>query len=140
PFRICKLRTMTGANDAALFASDESHRITRLGAFLRAKRIDELPQVWNVLLGQMSFIGPRPEQPKFYEEFAQTIHQYNLRQVVKPGISGLAQVKSGYADDQDSTRAKLRYDLHYIRNMNAGMDAYIIARTFRVLITGFGAK
>lgn len=140
PFRMIKLRTMTGSNSKANFATEETHRITRFGAFMRSKRIDELPQVINVLLGHMSFIGPRPEQPKFYQDFATSIPGYAKRQMVKPGISGLAQVESGYADDATGTRTKLRYDLHYIRNMGLRMDAYIIGQTFRVLVTGFGAR
>lgn len=139
-FRMIKLRTMTGSRDAARFATGETHRITRLGRVMREKRIDELPQVFNILLGQMSFIGPRPEQPAFYSEFAATIPHYRARQIIKPGISGLAQVEAGYADDFDSTRTKLRYDLHYIRNMSLGMDLYVVLRTFRVLVTGFGAR
>lgn len=139
-FRMFKLRTMTGRRDATRFATGETHRITALGRIMREKRIDELPQVVNILLGQMSFIGPRPEQPGFYAEFADSIPHYRARQVIKPGISGLAQVEAGYADDFDSTRTKLRYDLHYIRNMSAGMDAYVVLRTFKVLVTGFGAR
>lgn len=139
-FRMFKMRTMIGTRDAARFATGESHRITPMGKIMREKRIDELPQVLNILLGQMSFIGPRPEQPAFYADFARTIPNYRTRQMVKPGISGLAQVEAGYADDFESTRTKLRYDLHYIRNMSAMLDVYIVFRTFRVLITGFGAR
>lgn len=140
PFRMIKLRTMVGENAAARFATDESHRITRMGAFMRSKRVDELPQVFNILMGQMSFIGPRPEQPGFYAEFAEKLPGYAGRQQVRPGISGLAQVKSGYADDAEGTRTKLRYDLHYIRNMGVSLELYVFFRTFQVLVTGFGAR
>ena len=139
-FRIYKLRTMTGSNDKACLDADETHRITRLGSFLRSKRIDELPQVVNILMGQMSFIGPRPEQRELYEEILELMPNYSVRQMVRPGISGLAQVESGYARQRSELRAKLRYDMHYIHNMGFGMDLYITVRTFKVLITGFGAK
>ena len=140
PFRMIKLRTMTGKKEGISFATGEAHRITPLGAFMRSKRIDELPQFINVLKGDMSFIGPRPEQPEFYQDFAQSIPNYGLRQTVRPGLTGLAQVESGYADDADSTRTKLRYDFRYLRNMSLSMDAYVIGRTVKVLLTGFGAR
>ncbi|MEM6663172.1 MAG: sugar transferase [Pseudomonadota bacterium] len=140
PFRILKLRTMTGAAGDARFATDEAHRITRFGAMLRSKRIDELPQVINILLGHMSFIGPRPEQPNFYQTFSETIAGYRLRQNVRPGLSGLAQVAQGYADDASSTRTKLRYDMHYIRNMGFRMELYVLVQTVRVVLTGYGAR
>ena len=139
-FRMLKFRTMVGTNDVARFATDEASRITRFGAFMRSKRIDELPQILNILRCEMSFIGPRPEQPGFYADFSRDIPNYALRQIVKPGISGLAQVEAGYADDTSGTRTKLRYDLHYISNMSVGMEAYIVGQTFKVLVTGFGAR
>lgn len=140
PFRMYKLRTMLGSNDAVRLDADETHRVTRFGSFLRAKRLDELPQVVNILLGQMSFIGPRPEQIELYREILGIIPHYGVRQVVRPGISGLAQIESGYARAPGELQTKLRYDLHYIRHMSTAMELYVIGRTFRVMLTGFGAR
>ena len=140
PFRIIKLRTMVDDGTVASLDTDEKHRITRFGAFLRSKRIDELPQILNILMGHMSFIGPRPEQRELYEEILEMIPEYHTRQVVRPGISGLAQVQSGYAREASELRTKLRYDMHYIRNMGLRMDLYVLFQTARVIITGFGAR
>lgn len=140
PFVMYKLRTMTGAPESNGLLADDSHRITRFGAFLRSKRLDELPQVLNVLLGQMSFVGPRPEQHDHYAEILRHLPGYKARLVVRPGISGLAQVESGYARELGEVRTKLRYDLHYIRNMGLAMELYVIGQTFKVLVTGFGAR
>lgn len=140
PFRIIKLRTMTGTNDSARLSKNEADRISRFGTFLRTKRIDELPQILNVVRGDMSFIGPRPEQRELYEEILESIPEYSLRQAVKPGISGLAQVEVGYARGIAELREKLQYDLRYMQNMGFAMDLYVIGRTFKVLVTGFGAR
>ena len=140
PFRIVKLRTMAADGTVASLDTDESHRITRFGAFLRSKRIDELPQILNILMGQMSFIGPRPEQRELYEEILAAIPEYRDRQLVRPGISGLAQVQYGYAREISELRAKLRYDMHYIRNMSLRMDVYVFFQTLKVMVTGFGAR
>lgn len=139
PFRMFKFRTMAGDHTTTRFANTEMHRIGNFGAFLRRRRIDELPQVINVLRGEMSFVGPRPEQPDFCAMFGSAIDNYNDRHLVKPGISGLAQVRKGYANDIPGTRHKLRWDLYYIRNMGLGMDCFVIRRTLVVLVTGFGA-
>ncbi len=140
PFRMVKLRTMIGKAAAARLDHDESDRITRFGRFLRAKRIDELPQALNIVRGQMSFIGPRPEQIELYREIVAMLPEYGARQMVRPGISGLAQVQSGYARDRQELRAKLRYDMAYIRGMSPSMEFYVLARTLRVVVTGFGAR
>lgn len=140
PFRIVKLRTMSADGTVASLDTDEAHRITRFAAFLRAKRIDELPQILNVLMGHMSFIGPRPEQRELYEEILVSIPEYRARQLVRPGMSGLAQVQYGYAREIAELKAKLRYDMHYIRNMGVRMDLYVFFQTLKVMVTGFGAR
>lgn len=140
PFLMFKFRTMTGRPADVSLGADERHRVTRFGAFMRSKRVDELPQIFNILLGDMSFIGPRPEQIEHYDQILRMIPHYGLRQIVRPGISGLAQVESGYARNAEELRAKLRWDMHYVRNMNPGLDFYIVLRTFKVLVTGFGAR
>lgn len=141
-FRLWKLRSMAQVSikEQAKFATDESHRITKVGALIRKCRIDELPQLWNVLKGDMSLIGPRPEQPSFVELFNQQIPFYSYRHVVKPGITGWAQVEQGYADCEDSTAEKLSYDLFYIKNFSFWLDAVIVLKTLKTIITGFGAK
>jgi lipopolysaccharide/colanic/teichoic acid biosynthesis glycosyltransferase len=141
-FRILKFRTMLPAPQGATiaFASAETDRITRLGALLRKFRIDELPQIGNVLIGNMSFVGPRPEQVAFAQNFSKTIPGYHYRHVVRPGISGLAQVTNGYADCGESTRQKLARDLEYIRDAGWKMEIWIVMRTFYVVFTGYGAR
>jgi lipopolysaccharide/colanic/teichoic acid biosynthesis glycosyltransferase len=142
PFRIVKFRTMLPASkDATIaFASAEKDRITRLGALLRKFRIDELPQIVNVLIGKMSFVGPRPEQVAFVQTFNQTIPGYHFRHAVRPGISGLAQVLNGYADCGESTRLKLARDLEYIRDAGWAMETKVVMRTLYVVVTGYGAQ
>ena len=113
-----------------MLAQENDPRITRLGAFLRAVRLDELPQIWNVLVGDMSIVGPRPERPFFVEQFKQEIPEYVYRMNVKPGITGLAQVYGKY---NTTAYDKLIYDLVYIQNAGIRMDLTIIIQTVRVL-------
>lgn len=128
-FKIYKFRTMEGENEECRFATQEHDRIPRLGRFMRATRIDELPQILNVLLGQMSMVGPRPEQVKFYKQYTAAIPGYAARQQVRPGITGLAQLKYGYTSDTVGTARKLKWDLEYIRRSGFRLEAYIILRT-----------
>ena len=128
-FRILKFRTMAGTRDESRFADDEADRINQMGCFLRRTRIDELPQILNVLAGQMSMVGPRPEQVTFYNEYVAGIPGYALRQQVRPGITGLAQLKYGYTSDIVGTSKKLKWDLEYIRRMGFGIELYIIWQT-----------
>jgi lipopolysaccharide/colanic/teichoic acid biosynthesis glycosyltransferase len=107
---------------------------------LRRSRLDELPQLWNVLLGEMSLIGPRPEQVPFVREFASTIPSYPYRHLVRPGLTGWAQVQQGYADSVDSTRIKLSYDLYYVAHYSLALDLLIAAKTSKIVWTGFGAR
>jgi len=128
-FRMFKFRTMTGIWQGHMFEKDDIVRVSRLGAFMRRTRIDELPQILNVLLGQMSVIGPRPEQPEFTRQYIDHIPGFELRLSVKPGISGLAQVKLGYTDTIAGAAHKLRWDLIYMSRLGVGTECYIIART-----------
>ena len=140
PFTILKFRTMVGIKkEGVAFASAEAFRIRKLGAALRRFRIDELPQIVNVLRDEMSFIGPRPEQCDFVNAFAKTIPGYHQRHAVRPGISGYAQVVNGYADCEFSTKQKLDRDLEYITGAGWKMEGYVFFRTIFVVFTGFGA-
>ncbi|MBK0399775.1 sugar transferase [Limibaculum sp. M0105] len=142
PFTAIKFRTMRctpaimrGPNDPV-----EDDRITRLGAFLRKSRIDEWPQFLNVLAGDMSLIGPRPDYWDHAVHYLQTVPGYRERHAMRPGITGLAQVDDGYAEGIESTFRKVRYDLFYIERTGFRMEAYIIMRTLSVLFTGAGAR
>ncbi len=140
-FRIHKFRSMRHTpEDTPQFAGEQDARITRLGAFLRKSRLDEIPQLWNVLRGQMSLIGPRPEQTAFVTRFAQEIPSYPYRHLVRPGLTGWAQVQQGYAAGADETTVKLSYDLYYVRHYSLAMDLLILAKTLRTVLTGQGAR
>jgi lipopolysaccharide/colanic/teichoic acid biosynthesis glycosyltransferase len=141
-FRIYKLRTMrpqpAGAASCATLAADS--RVTPLGRFLRRFRIDELPQFLNVIVGDMSLIGPRPEQPALFERYAAEIPQFAFRLLAAPGITGWAQVRAGYAANADESRVKLGYDLFYIKNFSLGLDLRILAWTVWTLTQGGGVR
>ena len=141
-FRLYKFRSMVHGLQApgVHFAQAEDPRITRVGRMLRRTRLDELPQLWNVLRGEMSLIGPRPEQVPFVHEFAATIPSYPYRHLVRPGLTGWAQVQQGYADSADSTRIKLSYDLYYVAHYSLALDLLIAAKTCKIVWTGFGAR
>lgn len=141
-FTIYKFRSMRtdSERDGARLASDGDSRITRTGRFIRKTRLDELPQLWNVLKGDMSLIGPRPEQRYFVNLFEQEIPFYTYRHVVKPGITGWAQVMQGYADDAESTKLKVQYDFYYIKHFSLWLDLLVTLKTIRIIVTGFGAR
>lgn len=142
PFRIYKFRSMTirPENAESKFATQEEARITKIGKVIRKSRIDELPQFFNVLKGEMALIGPRPEQESFVKQFEQEIPFYGYRHMVKPGITGWAQTVQGYADDTSSTREKLAHDLYYIKHFSFWLDMNIVLKTLKTMATGFGAK
>ncbi|MFM7024815.1 MAG: sugar transferase, partial [Limnohabitans sp.] len=141
PFRIHKFRSMRHVPlDTPRFAGQDDPRITRLGSLLRKTRLDEIPQLWNVLRGDMSLIGPRPEQTAFVEQFAQTIPSYPYRHLVRPGLTGWAQVQQGYAASAQETSVKLSYDLYYVTHYSLAMDLLILAKTLRTVLTGDGAR
>ncbi len=141
PFRMIKFRTMQGeAGESARFATDERARITPVGRWLRSSRLDELPQLWNILRGDMSLIGPRPEQVPFALQFEKEIPFYANRHLVKPGLTGWAQVTHGYAAGVDQNQAKLEHDLYYIKYFSFWLDLWILGKTLRTVLTGFGAR
>jgi exopolysaccharide biosynthesis polyprenyl glycosylphosphotransferase len=141
-FNCIKFRTMIDAHKPEqvqpAWATWESDRITCLGHFLRKTRLDETPQLWNILRGDMSFVGPRPIRKYFAEEMARKIPFYNLRFMVKPGLSGWAQVNIGYADTAESQVEKFRYELFYLQNMSFLLDLIIIVKTIQMIIKGEG--
>ncbi|MFN8391471.1 MAG: sugar transferase [Bdellovibrionota bacterium] len=142
-FKMYKFRTMREDAEAgigAVWAQESDPRVTALGKILRKTRIDELPQLINVLQGDMSLIGPRPERPELAVELSRELPEFSKRLAVKGGITGLAQVSSGYASNADSYRDKLLFDLAYIRNRSLMLDLSIAARTVLVMLTGFGAR
>ena len=141
-FTLWKFRSMVHGLQApgVHFAQADDPRITRVGRVLRRTRLDELPQLLNVLWGDMSLIGPRPEQTAFVRDFAATIPSYPYRHLVRPGLTGWAQVQQGYADSADSTRIKLSYDLYYVAHYSLALDLLIAAKTVKTICTGFGAR
>lgn len=142
PFNMLKFRSMSMDDrpERARFVIDDEHRITRFGRLVRRSRLDELPQLWNVLIGDMSLIGPRPEQPEFAEAFERDVPFYSYRHIIKPGISGWAQVQQGYVAGLAETRKKVEHDFYYIKHQCFGLDILIVLKTIRTILTGFGAK
>src|SRR5690625_2407638 len=141
PFQIYKFRSMRFDRAAPQsFAGEDDPRITKVGRVIRKLRIDELPQFINILKGEMSLIGPRPEQPDFVEQFDKEIPFYSYRHVVKPGISGWARVRQGYADNSADTQVKIEHDFFYIKNYSIRLDVFIVLLTLRTMLTGFGAR
>jgi lipopolysaccharide/colanic/teichoic acid biosynthesis glycosyltransferase len=142
PFKVIKFRTMVPDAEkrcGPVWATRNDPRITRLGHILRKTRLDETPQFFNILLGQMSLVGPRPERPIFVEELSSQVENYDRRLEVKPGLTGLAQIENGYDSSVASVVRKVHYDLQYIQNWSIWQDTKIICRTVLVLITGKGA-
>ena len=142
PFTLLKFRTMRqdAESGGPCWAAVRDPRVTRIGAYLRAARIDELPQLLNVLRGDMSLIGPRPERPHFVSELARVIPDYNQRTGILPGITGWAQVNRPYGASVEDARDKLRYDLYYVRHRGRGLDLRILLATIRVVLLGIGAR
>jgi len=142
PFRMVKFRTMVthAEQNGSAFAEDADPRITRVGRFLRQFRLDEIPQFWNVLRGDMSIIGPRPEQLTFADQFDEEIPLYQLRHNLRPGITGWAQVRHGYAANTIETQTKLRYDFYYVKHCSFMLDVQIVLGTIRTILTGFGSR
>jgi sugar transferase (PEP-CTERM system associated) len=142
-FHCYKFRTMrvdAEADTGATWASDDDPRITRVGRFLRSSRLDEVPQLWCVLKGDMHFVGPRPERPEFVEWLSKEIPYYGVRHVVRPGITGWAQVQYKYGNTLDDAREKLQYDLFYIKNASLGLDLLIMFQTIKIVLLGRGAQ
>ena len=138
-FKIYKLRSMysDAEKDGHKWAEKEDSRITKVGSIIRKTRIDELPQLINIIKGEMAIIGPRPERPEFIEEFLKEIPDFNDRLAVKPGITGWAQVNGGY---ELSPKEKLKYDQYYIEHENFKLDVLILFKTIKVVFTGEGSR
>lgn len=141
-FKVYKLRSMSRDSEkhGAQFAQEGDMRVTKVGKFIRKTRLDEFPQFFNILKGDMSLIGPRPEQRVFVDLFEKEIPFYSYRHVVRPGITGWAQVMHGYASDTDDTRIKIEHDFYYIKHYSLWLDILIVAKTIRTVLTGFGAR
>jgi lipopolysaccharide/colanic/teichoic acid biosynthesis glycosyltransferase len=142
-FEMYKFRTMIPAGEPdgkARWAAERDPRVTSVGRSLRRTRLDELPQLWNVLRGEMSIVGPRPERPEFVRVLEENVPFWNRRLLVKPGITGWAQVRSGYAADRESTIEKLSYDLWYVRHRTLLLDLAICAKTLFTVASGAGAR
>lgn len=143
PFTIWKFRTMTvqaEADGRARWAQEHDPRVTRVGARLRQWRLDELPQLWNIIRGEMSLVGPRPERPEFVDELSRAVPGYDRRHTIKPGLTGWAQVQFRYGASVDDARIKLRYDLDYVERQSWAFDFKIVWATVGVVLTGFGAR
>ena len=142
PFTIIKFRSMI--NDAETsgprWAQENDHRVSRVGRWLRKSRIDEIPQFINVLKGEMSIVGPRPERPVFVKELREQIPYYDLRHTVRPGITGWAQVMFGYAASQKSSHLKFQYDLYYVKNQSIWLDLKTMIKTIGVITMGDGSR
>jgi lipopolysaccharide/colanic/teichoic acid biosynthesis glycosyltransferase len=111
-----------------------------VGRFLRTSRLDEIPQLWNVLKGDMNLVGPRPERPNFVDRFHREIPWYHLRHSIPPGVTGWAQIRYGYGNSLQDTKQKLGYDLFYVKNMSLGLDLLILFETVKIVLLGRGAK
>ena len=142
-FYCYKFRTMrqdAEADTGATWAADDDPRITRVGKFLRSSRLDEIPQLWCVFRGDMHFVGPRPERPEFVEWLSREIPYYGVRHMMRPGITGWAQVQYKYGNTLDDAREKLQYDLFYIKNASVGLDLLIMFQTIKIVLLGRGAQ
>ena len=142
-FKVYKFRSMredAEAQSGPVWAKEDDPRTTKVGKIIRKLRIDELPQLWNVLKGDMSFVGPRPERPFFVEKLKKTVPYYNERFAVKPGVTGWAQVKYPYGATEQDALEKLKYDLYYIKNMSLIMDLMVIFHTVKIVLLGRGSR
>lgn len=142
PFNIIKFRSMQqdAEQNGAVWAAQNDSRVTRFGRLIRKTRIDEIPQMWNVLRGEMSTVGPRPERPFFVEELAEKIPYYSIRHYIKPGITGWAQVCYPYGASEKDALRKLEYDLYYLKNLSLFLDLLIIFKTVKTVLFSNGAR
>jgi sugar transferase (PEP-CTERM system associated) len=142
-FFLYKFRTMVQdaeARSGPTWAFDNDPRVTRLGRFMRRTRLDEIPQLWNVLKGDMGFVGPRPERPEFVQWLANAIPYYELRHVIRPGITGWAQVRYKYGASVEDSKQKLQYDLYYIKHMSVALDLVIMFETIKTILLARGSR
>ena len=142
PFSVIKFRTMRQDAEAkgAVWATKNDPRVTSLGRFMRKTRLDEIPQLWNVLRGEMGFVGPRPERPEFVQWLSSEIPFYELRHMIRPGITGWAQVRYRYGASLEETKQKLEYDLYYVKHLSIGLDLLIMFETIKTIILRRGAQ
>jgi exopolysaccharide biosynthesis polyprenyl glycosylphosphotransferase len=142
PFSVIKFRTMRqdAEEQGAVWAAENDPRVTSLGRFMRTTRLDEIPQLWNVLRGEMGFVGPRPERPEFVRWLASEIPFYELRHMIRPGITGWAQVRYKYGASLEETKNKLEYDLYYVKHLSLGLDLLIMFETVKTIILRRGAQ
>jgi lipopolysaccharide/colanic/teichoic acid biosynthesis glycosyltransferase len=124
----------------AVWAAKDDPRVTGIGRYLRNTRLDEIPQLWNVLRGDMAFVGPRPERPEFVQWLSQEIPFYDLRHMIRPGITGWAQVRYRYGASLEETKHKLEYDLYYVKHQSIGLDLLIMFETIKTIILRRGAQ
>ncbi len=142
-FKVIKFRTMrvdAEATTGAVWAGKNDPRVTSVGRFMRKTRLDEIPQLWNVLKGDMGFVGPRPERPEFVQWLEEQIPYYALRHIIRPGLTGWAQVKYQYGASLEETKRKLEYDLYYIKHMSLSLDLYILFETIKTVLLRRGAQ
>ena len=142
-FTCYKLRTMVEnaeAGQGATWAGNNDPRITSIGRWLRRSRLDEVPQLWNVLRGDMGFVGPRPERPEFVEWLSREIPFYQIRHIIRPGITGWAQVRYQYGSSLEEAKEKLEFDLYYIKNVSLSLDVLILAATIKIVLLGRGSR
>jgi sugar transferase (PEP-CTERM system associated) len=142
-FDCYKFRTMRADAEVDIgptWAGDSDPRVTTVGRFLRRARLDEIPQLWNVLRGDMGFVGPRPERPEFIEWLSREIPYYHLRHIIRPGVTGWAQVCYRYGASLEESREKLKYDLYYIKNISLSLDLVIILRSIKIVLLARGAR
>ena len=141
-FNVYKFRTMVVNAEAegAQWAQKNDPRVTRVGQFMRKTRLDEVPQLWNVLRGDMSFVGPRPERPEFVSWLAQELPFYDVRNMIRPGLTGWAQIRYGYGATLEQSREKLAYDLYYVKHQTLGLDLLIMFETIKTILRRRGAQ
>jgi exopolysaccharide biosynthesis polyprenyl glycosylphosphotransferase len=142
PFTIMKFRSMRldAEKDGPVWAQTGDDRTTRVGRVIRKIRVDEIPQFWNILKGEMNFVGPRPERPHFVAQLAEEIPFYAQRHLIPPGLTGWAQIKYPYGSSIEDARQKLQYDLYYIKNQSLVLDAVILFETVKTILFGRGAR
>ncbi|VAW37575.1 Glycosyltransferase, partial [hydrothermal vent metagenome] len=141
-FKVIKFRSMRqdAESNGAVWAAANDNRVTRFGGFARQVRIDELPQLWNVLKGEMSFVGPRPERPVFVEILSKKIPYYSLRHNIKPGVTGWAQICYPYGASEEDALRKLEFDLYYLKNISLSLDSWIIFKTIKTVLFRKGGR
>ena len=141
-FTVLKFRTMIQNAEAtgAAWATNDDPRVTRIGRFMRKTRLDEVPQLWNVVRGDMNLVGPRPERPEFVPILSQEMPYYHLRHMIRPGLTGWAQVRYGYGGTVEETRHKLEFDLYYLKHMSLGLDLLIMFQTVKTILRRRGAQ